>query len=328
MVSRFVADSPTRGLYPIARRDFSSRDGDSPDASYTPCRAFKRLAGDKDPAMSQATFDQVDLDKVRSYWNARPCNIRHSTRPVGTREYFDEVEARKYKVEPHIPGFADFAKWKDKRVLEVGCGIGTDTINFARAGAQVTAVDLSDKSIEVARQRAKVFGLEDRIRFFHGNCEQLDMLVPVEPFDLVYSFGVIHHTPHPERALDGIRKFLTPASELRLMVYTRVSYKLFWVMKSENNWDMSRIDEIMARNSEAQTGCPVTYTYTRSQLDTFLKGFTILDARKSHIFTWDIESYVKYEYKKDPAWANVSDEELADLESELGWHWLIRAKLA
>ena len=278
--------------------------------------------------MSQATFDQVELDKVRSYWNAGPCNIRHSTRPVGTREYFDEVEARKYKVEPHIPGFAEFATWKGKRVLEVGCGIGTDTINFARAGAHVTAVDLSDKSIEVARQRAKVFGLEDRIRFFHGNCEQLDKLVPVEPFDLVYSFGVIHHTPHPERALDGIRKFLTPSSELRLMVYTRVSYKLFWVMKSENNWDMSRIDEIMARNSEAQTGCPVTYTYTRSQLDTFLKGFTILDAKKSHIFTWDIESYVKYEYKKDPAWANVSDAELADLESELGWHWLIRAKLA
>ncbi len=57
---------------------------------------------------------------VRHYWDARPCNIRHSTKPVGSREYFDEVEARKYFVEPHIPGFAEFERWKGKRVLEVG----------------------------------------------------------------------------------------------------------------------------------------------------------------------------------------------------------------
>jgi len=69
---------------------------------------------------------------------------------VGTKQYFDEVEARKYFVEYHIPGFAKFARWRGKKVLEIGCGIGTDTINFARAGAQVTTVDLSGKSMELA----------------------------------------------------------------------------------------------------------------------------------------------------------------------------------
>src|SRR5918996_5671341 len=102
---------------------------------------------------------------VRNYWDARPCNIRHSPKPVGSREYFDEVEARKYFVEPHIPGFAEFPRWAGKRVLEIGCGLGTDTMNFARAGAQVTAVDLSSKSLELARQRAELFGLQDRITF-------------------------------------------------------------------------------------------------------------------------------------------------------------------
>ena len=155
-------------------------------------------------------FEDTPIDAVREYWNSRPCNIRHSTKPVGTREYYDEVEARKYFVEPHIPRFAEFDRWKGKKVLEIGCGIGTDTINFARAGAQVTAVDLTEKSLEVARQRAKVFGLEHRIRFIQANAEDLSESVPVERYDLVYSFGVIHHTPDPSRVLDEIRKYVTP----------------------------------------------------------------------------------------------------------------------
>lgn len=272
-------------------------------------------------------YTDETLKDVQSFWNARPCNIRHSPKPVGSREYFDEVEQRKYFVEPHIPAFADFPAWKGKKVLEIGCGIGTDTINFARNGAQVTAVDLSDKSMEVAKQRAKVFGLEDRIRFFHGNSEQLSSIVPADKFDLVYSFGVIHHTPHPERVVAEIKKFMTPTSEFRMMVYSKVSYKLFWVMKEEGVWDMGRMDELIERNSEAQTGCPVTYTYTAGELSKLLQGFEILDLKKSHIFTWEIDSYKKYEYKKDPAWAGVSDETLSELEKELGWHTLVRAKL-
>lgn len=85
---------------------------------------------------------RVPISAVQEYWDRRPCNIRHSSQPIGTRDYFDEVEARKYLVEPHIPEFAQFRRWDGKKVLEVGCGIGTDTINFARHDPTVTAVDL------------------------------------------------------------------------------------------------------------------------------------------------------------------------------------------
>ena len=273
-------------------------------------------------------FASVSLDQVRDYWNRRPCNLRHSKKEVGSKEYFDEVEARKYFVEPHIPGFADFAQWKGKRVLEIGCGLGTDTINFARAGANVVALDYSDVSLDLASKRAWAFGLSDKIRFVHGNAEELASLVPAGPYDLVYSFGVIHHTPNPERVISQLQKLMGPGSELRLMVYAKISYKTLWLMHTEGPWEIGALDPLVAKNSEAQTGCPVTYTYTRKGLDRFLKGFEITEAKKSHIFTWDVEHYIKHEYVRDKVWQGVSEQDLAEWEEELGWHWLVKAKLA
>jgi SAM-dependent methyltransferase len=271
------------------------------------------------------SFAGVPIDAVRAFWNTRPCNIRHSPKQIGTREYFDDVEHRKYFVESHIPEFADFPRWAGKRVLEIGCGIGTDTVNFARAGAHVTAIDLSDASAELTRRRLEVYGLSDRAIIYVGNAEELPSILPPQTFDLVYSFGVIHHSPHPRRIVEHLQQYMLPTSELRLMVYARISYKVFWIMKEEGVWDMSRIDELVARNSEAQTGCPVTYTYTDESVRTLLEGLRVLDVRKAHIFTWDIEPYKRYEYRKAPEWANVSQAELAALERELGWHLLIRA---
>ena len=111
---------------------------------------------------------------VRDFWNARPCNIRHSSREVGTREYFDEVERRKYFVEPHIPGFAEFERWKDRKVLEIGCGLGTDTVSFARAGAQVTAVELSDELGGIWRGAGSRCSAREIACHIHvGNAEEL-----------------------------------------------------------------------------------------------------------------------------------------------------------
>ena len=159
------------------------------------------------------------IERVREFWDRRPCNIRHSPKPIGTREYFDEVERRKYFVEPHIPGFAQFERWKGKKVLEIGCGIGTDAVNFARAGADYTGVELSPKSLELTMKRFEVYGLKGR--FYLGNAEELSKFVPVEPYDLIYSFGVIHHTPHPEKVFEEIKKYCKPDTEIRVMLYSK-----------------------------------------------------------------------------------------------------------
>ena len=258
---------------------------------------------------------QPDIQTVQSYWNARPCNIRHSTQPIGTKEYFDEVEKRKYFVEPHIPGFAQFERWKGRRVLEVGCGIGTDTINFARAGALVTAVDLSSESLKLAQQRAKVFGLEKCVTFYQANAEDLSAAVPVESYDLVYSFGVIHHTPNPSGVIAQIRGYMTPSSELRIMLYAK------------NSWKNIMIDAGFDQ-PEAQTGCPVAFTFTEQEVRELLAGFQIFEIRQDHIFPFVIEKYVKYEYEVAPWFSAMPKQMFVALERNLGWHMLVTARLA
>jgi 2-polyprenyl-3-methyl-5-hydroxy-6-metoxy-1,4-benzoquinol methylase len=273
------------------------------------------------------SFTRVPIESIQAYWDARPCNIRHSPRPVGSREYFDDVEARKYTVEPHIPQFAEFARWRGKRVLEIGCGIGTDTINFARAGAEITAVDLSARSIEVARHRAAVFGVSDRIRFYNANAEALADAVPVEPYDLVYSFGVIHHSPHPDRVVAQALRYLPPGGSLKLMVYHRFSIKVLWIMLTYGRGRFWRLSELVARFSEAQTGCPVTYIYSMSEARRMVEanGFRVTAMSVDHIFPYRIADYVEYRYVKKWYFRHIPDRIFCAFERRYGWHLMIDA---
>jgi ubiquinone/menaquinone biosynthesis C-methylase UbiE len=271
---------------------------------------------------------EKSIADVRRYWDARPCNIRHSLKPIGSREYFDEDEARKYLVEPHIPAFAEFERWSGQRVLEVGCGIGTDSINFARAGAELTAVDLSGESLRIAQERAEVMGVADRIRFVQADAEKLtSALAGEEPYDLVYSFGVVHHTPHPERALAEIRRLVARGGTLKLMVYHRRSWKVFWIVAVQGRGRFWKTDELVAEHSEAQTGCPVTFSYTRRGGRELVEqaGFRVEDVSVDHVFAYRIGDYVQYRYVKEPWFRWMPERLFRAFERRFGWHLLVTA---
>lgn len=273
-------------------------------------------------------FSHATVDQVRDYWNRRPCNLRHSPEPVGTRAYFDQVRQRKYLVEPHIPRFAEFERWQGKRVLEIGCGIGTDTMSFAAAGARVTAVDLSEKSLELARKRAEVYGYHNRVEFFHANAEELSATVPVHAYDLVYSFGVIHHTPHPEKVLRQIRQYVRPGSELRIMLYHRHATKVLNILLQEGRGQFWKLNELIARHSEAQTGCPVTYSYTRREARKLLEseGYHVQDVSVDHIFPYRVPDYVQYRYVMAWYYRVLPAPVFRALERTFGWHLCLKAQ--
>ena len=274
-------------------------------------------------------FDAISINAVKDYWNQRPCNIRHSVAPVGTKEYFNQVQERKYFVEPHIPSFAQFDRWCGKRVLEIGCGIGTETINFARAGAFVTAVELSEQSLELAKKRAAVFGLQDKINFILADAERLTTFIQHQQFDLIFSFGVLHHTPKPEQAFQQIRALAQPGTTVKIMVYHRRSWKVLWILLIYGKGRFWKLAEIVARNSEAQTGCPVTYIYTKREGQKLLEnvGFKIMDVQVEHIFPYRIKDYIQYRYVKEWYFRWLPERTFHWLEHKLGWHLCITATL-
>ena len=263
---------------------------------------------------------------VKTYWNNRPCNIRHSKKEFGSKEYFDEVEQKKYFVEHHIPKFADFTKWEGKHVLEIGCGIGTDSINFVRNGAKLTIVEFSEKSLDICKKRFEVFGLT--ADFYVGDVEKLDEILSPIKFDLIYSFGVIHHVVCPDKAFEQIAKFMDNDTELRVMMYSKISYKLFWVMMENEIKHMSNMEDLIRKNAEAQYDCPVAYTFTFQEIRDMVGkyGLNVEKIWKDHIFTYNIPDYHNSVYIKDQYWKDVNDKLLKQFEEELGWHTMFIAK--
>ncbi len=219
--------------------------------------------------------DQATKEAVRAFWEAEPCGSIHAQAPEGSREYFDEVERQRYEAEPFIHDYAQFASARGKTVLEIGVGMGTDHVNFARAGANLSGVDLTEHGVSLVRRRLELEGLESDLRV--GDAERL----PYDDgsFDVVYSWGVLHHTPDSDRAIAEAIRVVKPGGRLCVMLYARhswVSYGLWLRFGPLKGRPTRSLADVLAHHMES----PGTKGYTKAELRALFSGLEDLRIEK------------------------------------------------
>src|SRR5215212_11236886 len=165
--------------------------------------------------MVQTDTNTAELkDAVRAHWQNQPCGTRDLP-AEDRRRFFAELERERYSWEPYLKGFARFERGKGKRLLEIGVGAGTDFINWVRAGAVATGVDLTEQGVGLTRERLELEGRHAEVRI--GDAENLPF--PDNTFDIVYSWGVLHHSPDTPRAVREVHRVLRPGATAVVMVY-------------------------------------------------------------------------------------------------------------
>jgi ubiquinone/menaquinone biosynthesis C-methylase UbiE len=247
-------------------------------------------------------------DRVRSFWEVAPCGTNiPEVRDLQThsREWFDEVERFRYSQEPFIHAVAQFTCHRGKKILEVGVGAGTDHLQWARAGARCYGVDLTDAAIETTAKRLEVYG-------FSSNLQRIDaerLPFPDASFDLVYSWGVIHHSEVPAQIVGEIHRVLRPGGMFVGMMYARRSLTALrvWLrhgLVTGRPW--RSFSEVLWHHMESLG----TKAYTVSELRTMFARFS----------STEFEKYLTpYDTRRWPAWTHWL------LPDWLGWFIAIRA---
>lgn len=164
-------------------------------------------------------------DSVKHYWDKASCGTEFIAKPKFSPEYFQEIENFRYTIEPEIFSFAQFTRFYGKKILEVGVGAGSDFLQWVRAGTQAHGIDLTPEAIEHVKQRLNLYAL---------NAHDLQVAdaehLPYQDntFDLVYSWGVIHHSPDTEQCLREIVRVTKPNGTIKIMIYNRRSLFAFY----------------------------------------------------------------------------------------------------
>ena len=212
-------------------------------------------------------------DAVRAHWEEQACGTRDL--PIeDRRRFFTELERERYAWEPYIPGFARFERGAGLHVLEIGVGAGTDFINWVRGGAKATGIDLTESGVDLTRERLALEGLRAEVR--QGDAEQLPFVT--NSFDIVYSWGVLHHSPDTSRAIGEVKRVLRPGGIALVMIYHSRSWVGFmlWLLHclakgrlwKSPSWAMYHYLE-----------SPGTKAYTREEALKLFDGFSSVRVR-------------------------------------------------
>ena len=245
----------------------------------------------------------VTVENVREFWQSHVNNEYYTAHDRGTREYFDEIEQRRYRFHYHLAELFESLKGSHGRLLEVGCGIGVDSIQLAKCGFDVTAVDLTENALEVAREFAVLRDVS--IDFRLGNAESLDF--PDASFDAVYSFGVLHHTPNIERSVAEVRRVLRPSGTAYIMLYHRDSLVNLIHRAFRLPYESPR---------DRDDHCPVVYTYSRRGIRRLFRDFSNVSVHAAYPFTFGFGPVAT----RTPLMIRKS------LGRAVGWHLMLRAQ--
>tara|TARA_B100000242_G_C43030010_1_gene479767 strand:- start:60 stop:839 length:780 start_codon:yes stop_codon:yes gene_type:complete len=250
----------------------------------------------------------------KKYWNKQPCNIKHSTKKYLSKDYFNEISKKRYFVESHIKKFVNFKKYKNKNVLEIGFGIGTDAIEFLKSGANYHGIELSDRSFDITRKRIELFKLTKKSTLINDEAENLGKYFSSKNnFHLIYSFGVLHHSSSLSKCLKVIYKLMSKNTICKIMLYAKNSYKYFLMKENLIRY-------------EAQKGVPVIDFYEHDDIRLLFKKFKIIDIQQKFIFPYKIKPYKKNQYIKLDHFKYMDKKIFNILENNLGEHLLITFK--
>lgn len=204
---------------------------------------------------------------VKDFWNQASCGENLYLPTTDRAGYLTQSKLR-YELEPYIEPFARFDESRGLPVLEIGVGLGADHQRFAEAGALLHGVDLTERAVEHTSRRLRCFGLESRLMI--ADAENLPF--PAESFAIVYSWGVLHHSPNTQKAIDEAHRVLKPGGVARIMVYH------YWSMVGLMLWlryglfrlrPLVTLTEIYASHLES----PGTKAFTTSAIRAMFQKF-------------------------------------------------------
>lgn len=297
---------------------------------------------------SIASVTSTNADDRAAFWRQYQPGMRSTEAEVGTPEFFAGVEAIRYRQEPHIAELVGFENWASADVLEVGCGIGTDGVRFASAGASYTGIDFSDVALDLARRQFELNGLSGQ--FLQVSLPNLPFAD--DSFDLVYSFGVLHHIPETDAAVAEIYRILRPGGHALVMLYNRHSVNYYVTIMTlrrllaavlliphgaevvgrvtreradvleghrellrRHGWHYLADRDIFLSHNTDGPGNPLSKVYTRKEARRLFSRFR------------DVRSHVRYlNLRIYPGGERLARSRLGrSLERRLGWHLVIEA---
>jgi ubiquinone/menaquinone biosynthesis C-methylase UbiE len=259
--------------------------------------------------------------RAREQWGKDPCGAEYvREHELGTREFFDGVERHRYtEYAPWMPKVMEFGRFPGAKLLEIGCGMGTDLLQFARGGAYCIGLDLTPRSIEITRHRFALYGASGVFLISDG--ERLPFAS--ESLDVVYSNGVLHHTPDTGGAISEIHRVLRKGGTAKVMLYHRNSLNYWFeiiLRRGILNGDFIRgrsSEEIMSRSVE----------YSEHEARPLVKVYSRKQARALFSLFEDVKVEIEQLTRNELRFLSrvVSDSLFNRLQRRLGWNVIITA---